>query len=129
MTIIANITPYRRFPGTAAEAMEFYAEALGAEVQIMPTPDGKVMHSELRTDGRPFLLASDTFPGEEHVAGTDTPLAITGSSDQDAEIRGYWERLAEGGEVLSPLEAAPWGAVFGLLTDRFGTRWMFNIAA
>ena len=39
--------------------------------------------AELRLDGRPVLLA------------WDTPLAITGC--RDAEIRGYWDRLAEGG--------------------------------
>ncbi|GAB3706211.1 VOC family protein [Corynebacterium nasicanis] len=107
--------------------MRAYADIFGAEVEILPTPDGQVMHSALVRDGRTFLLGSDTFPGEEHVPGTDTPLAITG--DDEAEIRGYWERLAEGAEILSPLEPAPWGALFGLLQDRFGTRWMFNIAA
>lgn len=127
MTLHANVSPYRRFPGTAAEAMNTYAEILGVEVEIMPTPDGAVMHAELRKDGRAFLLASDTFPGEDHVAGTDTPLAITG--DDESEIRGYWDRLADGGEILQPLVAAPWGAIFGQLQDRFGTRWMFNIAA
>ena len=27
-----------------------------------------------------------------------------------------------------PLEAAPWGDKFGMLTDRFGIAWMVNIA-
>ena len=26
-----------------------------------------------------------------------------------------------------PLEAAPWGDVFGQLTDKFGISWMVNI--
>ena len=40
-----------------------------------------------------------------------------------------WADLAEGGAVGMPLEAAPWGASFGQLTDRFGVSWMVNIAA
>lgn len=128
MTFTANLSPYRRFPGTAEQAMTLYADILGADLEIVPTPDGAVMHAELRVDGRPVLLASDTFPGEDHIAGTDTPLALTGAADRTEEIRGYWDRLAEGAEILLPLEKAPWGAVYGQLTDRFGTRWMFNIA-
>ena len=27
-----------------------------------------------------------------------------------------------------PLEAAPWGDKFGMLTDKFGVAWMVNIA-
>jgi PhnB protein len=26
-----------------------------------------------------------------------------------------------------PLDKAPWGDVFGMLTDRFGTSWMVSI--
>lgn len=59
----------------------------------LPGHAAEVMHAELRLDGRPFLLA------------WDTPLAITGC--RDAEIRGYWDRLAEGAEIVMPLETAP----------------------
>ena len=44
------------------------------------------------------------------------------------ELRGYWEKLAEGGSVTMPLEVAPWGDAFGQLTDKFGVAWMVNIA-
>ena len=39
----------------------------------------------------------------------------------------YFEKLAEGGTIEMPLEAAPWGDTFGSLTDRFGTPWLVNI--
>jgi PhnB protein len=50
------------------------------------------------------------------------------SSDDEAELRGYWDKLAEGGMVAMPLEKAPWGATFGMCTDKFGVAWLVNIA-
>lgn len=44
-----------------------------------------------------------------------------------AELRGYFEKLASGGMVGMPLEKAPWGDTFGMLTDKFGINWMVNI--
>jgi PhnB protein len=37
-----------------------------------------------------------------------------------------WRALGEGGTLKMPLHDAFWGARFGMLTDGFGTNWMFN---
>ena len=42
--------------------------------------------------------------------------------------RGYWNKLADGGTIIMPLAQAPWGDSFGMLTDKFGTPWLVNIA-
>jgi PhnB protein len=42
------------------------------------------------------------------------------------EIEGLFKSLSEGGTVKMPLHDAFWGSRFGMLTDRFGTNWMFN---
>ena len=47
--------------------------------------------------------------------------------DRDA-LRGWFERLSEGGEVTTALEKQMWGDEFGQLTDRFGIGWLVNIA-
>jgi len=51
------------------------------------------------------------------------------SGDNDDELSGYFEKLAEGGAVVMPLENAPWGDKFGMLTDKFGIQWMVNVTA
>ena len=51
------------------------------------------------------------------------------SGDDEAELTGYWEKLAEGATIVEPLTQAPWGDHFGMLTDRFGVGWMVNISA
>lgn len=135
----ADLTPYRRFPGNAAEAMEFYRSLFGAELQTMTYDQihsaeevgdqgDKIMHAELIVDGRKLLFAADIPPGMETTHGEDTPLSLTGGPAEEAELRGYWEKLAEGADITMPLAAVPWGATYGALQDRFGTHWMFNIA-
>ena len=47
----------------AAKALEFYKKAFGAEILgVHKTPDGKVMHAELKIGGARLMLA-DEFPG------------------------------------------------------------------
>jgi PhnB protein len=49
-------------------------------------------------------------------------------SGDDAALRGYWERLSDGGVVAVPLERQMWGDEFGMCVDRFGITWMVNIS-
>jgi PhnB protein len=58
--------------------------------------------------------------------GSTVSMSLSG--DNDAELSGYFEKLSEGGTVTMPLEIAPWGDKFGMVTDRFGIDWMVNIA-
>ncbi|QGU07358.1 hypothetical protein COCCU_07120 [Corynebacterium occultum] len=134
----ADLTPYRHFPGTAQAAMEFYRDLFDGDLQLTPfssvhPPEEvgemseEVMHAALTVDGRTLLFASDIPPGMEPIKGEDTPLSLTGGGDIEAELRGYWEKLAEGGEVSMPLQEVPWGGFYGSLKDRFGTHWLINI--
>jgi PhnB protein len=53
-------------------------------------------------------------------------MTINLEPDTRAETDRLFSILAQGGEVEMPLQDMFWGAYFGLLVDRFGTRWMFN---
>jgi PhnB protein len=55
-------------------------------------------------------------------------MSMSLSGDDHAELSGYFEKLSDGGTVAMPLEPAPWGDTFGMVTDRFGIDWMVNIA-
>ena len=55
-------------------------------------------------------------------------MSLSGPNEDDATLRGYWEKLADGGTIVQPLEVAPWGDAFGMLVDRFGVTWLVNIA-
>ena len=55
-------------------------------------------------------------------------VSLSGDAGTDAELSGYYDKLAQGGTVVEPLEQAPWGDKFGMVTDPYGVLWMVNIA-
>jgi PhnB protein len=137
---MATLNPYLNFDGTAAEAMAFYQSVLGGEVDsssfseygMGDQPDqadeaDKVMHSVLRTPSGFVLMAADVPQGMPYEVGSNVWVSISG--DDEDQLRAWFEALAEGGSVSAPFEPAPWGDVFGMLTDRFGINWMLDAAA
>ena len=62
----------------------------------------------------------------EHNRGTNISISLSG--DNADELRGYWEKLSDGGTVSAPLEKQMWGDEFGMCEDRFGIGWMVNIS-
>jgi PhnB protein len=131
-----RLNPYISFRDTAREAMDFYQSVFGGELtrstfgefQASSDPDeqDRVMHSMLETDGGLTLMAADTPDGMEVTAGSNYAVSLSG--EDETELRGYWDKLSDGGTVTMPLEKAPWGDSFGMCTDRFGVSWMVNIA-
>jgi PhnB protein len=129
----SRLNPYISFPGTARDAMQFYENVFGGTLHLntfgefagdVPNPDN-IMHGMLETDRGFTLMGADTPPGMEHQPGNN--IAVSLSGDDDAELRGYWEQLSDGGTVTMPLEKQMWGDVFGMCIDRFGIAWMVNI--
>src|SRR6266702_7745409 len=88
--------------------------------------DHKIMHSVLEADNGITFMASDTPNRMEYKPGTNYSMSLTG--DNEAELQGYFEKLSAGGNITRPLEKAPWGDTFGMLTDKFGVSWLVNIA-
>jgi PhnB protein len=135
MTVRLN--PYLSFRDNAREAMTFYESVFGGELTASsfadfhasddPSEQDKIMHSQLETSDGLVLMASDTPGGMEYRPQAGVSVSLSG--DDEARLRGYWERLSEGGTVTVPFEKAPWGATFGMCVDRFGTSWMVNVAA
>jgi PhnB protein len=63
----------------------------------------------------------------EYNPGSNYSISLSG--DDDADLRGYWEKLSESGTVTMPLEKAPWGDSFGMCVDKYGVSWLVNISA
>ena len=83
------------------------------------------MHSQLTTEGGLVLMVSDVPTGMEYNPGNNISVSLSGESE--AELRGYFDKLAEGGTIELPLERAPWGDFFGQVSDRFGIHWLVNV--
>lgn len=132
----SRLNPYFSFPdGRARAAMERYREIFGGELTISTFAEGGgltgegadgVMHAQLETPEGYTLMASDTPPGmpaEQLNGGVNVSL-----SGDEGTLRGYWDGLAQGGQVVMPLERQIWGDTYGMLVDEFGVSWMVNIA-
>jgi PhnB protein len=131
----SRLNPYISFADTARPAMEFYKDVFGGDLTLNTfgeagQADGAdadgIMHSMLETPSGFTLMASDTPPGMSRTEGDNITMSLTG--DDAEELRGYWERLCEGGQITVPLEKQFWGDEFGSCRDRFGISWMVNIA-
>jgi len=132
-----RLNPYLSFRDTAREAMDFYHSVFGGELTRStfgefgasedPDEQDKIMHSQLETESGLTLMAADTPNSMDLTPGTNYSVSLSG--EDEAELRGNWDKLSEGGAVPMPLEKAPWGDTFGMCIDKFGVSWLVNIAA
>jgi PhnB protein len=132
-----RLNPYLSFRDTARSAMEFYQSVFGGELTVSTfseVPDmlgvdasegDKVMHASLEAPGGIVLMGADL---PSHLPDAPSNSSVSLSGDDDATLRGWWEKLSGSGSVTVPLEQAPWGDSFGMCVDRFGVPWMVNIA-
>ena len=130
----SRLNPYLTFNGEARQAMEFYKEVFGGTLDLnsygdfgqadAPNAD-KIMHGMLETPSGFTLMGADSPPGMEHSPGSNFSVSVSG--EDEAELRGYWDKLSADSQVSVPLAKQMWGDVFGMCTDRFGIPWMVNI--
>ena len=131
----SQLNPYLSFKDNAREAMEFYQTVFGGKLTMgtfkefnasqHPSEDNKIMHSVLEADNGITFMASDTPDRMEYKVGTNYSMSLSG--DNEAELKGYFEKLSVGGNVTMPLVKALWGDTFGMLTDKYGVSWLVNI--
>lgn len=132
-----QVQPYLFFGGRCEEALEFYRNAIGAEVQMMmrykdsPDPHGmpecfvdKIMHASVRV-GSTTLMASD---GSCEAPANFEGFSLSINVPDEAEADRVYAALSEGGLQTMPLEKTFWAPKFGMLQDRFGVGWMVSVA-
>ncbi|MFY0572219.1 VOC family protein [Archangium lansingense] len=136
MTIKA-VTPYFLLNGKTEQAIALYQRALGAKVETMQRfgdVDGscpaamknRVMHAALQV-GDAVLLMSDGSKDDEAPSQSGN-VSVALQLDDPDQARRCFDALATNGKVVQPLIDAPWGALFGVVSDEFGINWMFNSA-
>ncbi|WP_040948805.1 VOC family protein [Gorillibacterium massiliense] len=127
---------YTYFLSEDAKAQaEFYVEALGGQIDSVQThgelPGGKeewkdkVIHLSVTVAGITFLMSDAVL--EPETKGTFICQTLEFKTDEEAHKA--FDNLAKGGQVLDSLKPAFWGALFGLLEDKFGVRWMITTEA
>lgn len=133
------VQPYLSFEGRCEEAIQFYRQALGAEVlQMMrfndspePCPEGmlppnteqKIMHASLKI-GESIVMATDgQCTGKAGFAGISLSLSL--KSDEEASQ--MFNALSDGGKIEMPMNRTFFASSFGMVSDRFGVSWMIVV--
>ena len=131
-----GVNPYITYKGNCRAAIEFYRNALDAEVLFTQTmgespmsgmgPADNIIHSTIKV-GESTIMMSDDPNTEGAASGGNISLAI-GLNDPERAKR-IFANLAKDGSVVMPLEKTFWAEAFGMVTDKFGVRWMVNCDA
>jgi len=132
------VQAYLSFEGRCEEALEFYASALGARVEMMmrfkespdrnmtspPGTEHKILHAAFHV-GDTTLMASDgRCSGKPTFQGISLALTVPDVAAADRRFAA----LADGGQVLQPLTQTFFSPRFGVVADRFGVTWMVLVA-
>jgi PhnB protein len=125
-----RVDPYLYLQGRCKEALEFYKNALGAEIQTVvrfsdlpdapPGSGDNIMHAALRI-GETLVLASD---GQGKGSAVFEGFSLALSTPSDAEAEKLFAALSKDGAVRLPLMSTSFASRMGIVADRFGVPWM-----
>ena len=107
----------------AAEAIDFYRTAFGAEELMRhASDDGRLMHAHLTINGS-SLMMHDDFPEHGGASPAAEPAGVMLHLQVD-DADGWWRRAVDAGATVT-MELADqfWGDRYGQLQDPFGHRW------
>ncbi|MGA5134224.1 VOC family protein [Streptomyces olivoreticuli] len=132
------------YVNSSYEAVAFYREVFGVEeiaertmllsqvpgMDKVPGANRTVVYSKLQfADGSGLNVAELS---DEGVYAKDGGAVVgnnihAGLQHTDTAVqKAEFDRLAEGGTVMEPLEEKFWGTVFGIVQDRYGVIWESN---
>jgi PhnB protein len=120
-----TVTP-RLVVGGAADAIEFYRRAFGADEvgERFTGPDGKLIHAELRIGDSIVMITDAEDDAEARSPGTSVS-AIMATYWENVDT--VWERAVQAGaEVIHPLADQFYGERGGRLGDPYGQQWMLS---
>lgn len=119
-----SVTPHLSVTG-AADAIEFYKKAFGAEEMVrLPMPGGgnQLMHASIKI-GDSIIMLADEFAGcsagPSTLGGTTVTIHLY-VPDVDAAMA---RATQAGGKVTMPQMDMFWGDRYGQIEDPFGHRW------
>ena len=131
-----QIQPYLFFEGRCEEAVNFYAKALGAKVEMLmrykdspeppqpgmvpPNSDNKIMHGSRKIGEATVMVSDGHCSGKPGFQG----FALSVNAADEADAKKKFAALGDGGQVRMPLGKTFFSPGFGMVSDRFGVLWM-----
>lgn len=131
-------TTHLNFRGSAREALDFYQSVFGGRAVAVTCEDAGNVRDESAADwvmwgevvtGNGFRVMAYDVPSAMPYEQGANPFFVSVRGEDADEISALWRRLADGSNVLRPLEPAAWAPLYGMLTDRFGVTWVLDVTA
>lgn len=130
---MSKITPFLMFEGQAEEAINFYMSIFNDSEIIRlaryeagePGKEGEVSQAVFSINGQEFIC-TDTFV--QHAFTFTPSISLFVECDSEEEINDAYTKLADGGELLMPLDSYPFSKKFGWVQDKFGVSWQLILA-
>ncbi len=130
---MSKITPFLMFEGKAEEAINFYMSIFNDSEIIRlaryeagePGKEGEVSQAVFSINGQEFIC-TDTFV--QHAFTFTPSISLFVECDSEEEINDAYTKLADGGELLMPLDSYPFSKKFGWVQDKFGVSWQLILA-
>ena len=138
---MATVNIYLNFNGNCETAFTFYKSVFGgefnyicrfkdmppsAEFAVADADREKILHVGLPISKETTLMGSDCDSKVNFVSGNNFSICV--SPDSFEEAQRIFNALADGGKIIMPLEKQFWGALNGMLVDKFGINWMVDMA-
>ena len=130
-----QVHPYLFFDGRCDEALAFYAKAVGAKVtmamrfkdapdqsMVAPGTQDKIMHAQFQLGDSTIMASDGRCSGAMKFEG----FTLTVAAKDEAEADKVFGALSDSGTVTMPIAKTFFSPRFGMLTDKFGVRWMLN---
>lgn len=142
-----QVDPYVFFDGRCQEAIDFYKQAVGAEVVFLmrygeappmgnpdqsggagesnahKLPDDAIMHCSLRVGSSEMMVSDGRCGGEPKFEGFSLSLTC----DDPGQAENMFAALSNGGNVHVPLSPTFFSPAFGMVADKFGVVWMVYV--
>lgn len=131
-----QLNPYLRYnDAKCREAFTFYQKIFGGKLtfqtvgespmakEVPADKQNLIMHAALEVSSDFKLFGSDMM---RDVAKVGDNFCVSLNFDNENELHDSFKKLSEGGEVFMAPEKMYWGAIFGMVTDKYGFEWMLN---
>jgi PhnB protein len=132
---MTKINTYLTFNGNCREAMAFYRNCFGGTLTLqtvgdspgtdqLPGPMKRIILQATLVNDQLVLVGSDLVGDQGLITGNAVSLMLR--CGNEGELKSYYEKLLSGGTEIHPPENTFWGALFGVLQDRYGLQWMLS---
>ncbi len=140
---MTKVNPYLTFNGNCLEAFNFYKSVFGGDFSFfgkfsqVPDQEGapkvpedkkdQIMHVSLPISKETVLMGSDTLEPFDENDLLKSNITISIQTDTKEKADKLFKDLSVGGSQTMPMSETFWGAYFGMITDKFGIKWMVDV--